>query len=327
MKNKKMVFGIDLGMGACKLVGEGGGVHLPSHVGMADGRFVAGMAGMKAQAAPVKITVGNHSFYVGDGAHEWGRPVESLDYERLNGSPEIRAIFYAAVTEYVHCHAVINLPVVLYVGMPLESLTGDRAVATVTAVKGWLMGRHEWAVNDDLNLALDVADVRITSQPSGALFDYLLDDNGRFVAERKADFKKEIGIISVGFNTVELLVVKETQPVQRFTAGATVGVRRLLDLINQNGYYSLGELDTQLRAGQLDVKTAVPIWAREITGLVEQKWGGSWRRFARIVAVGGGALILNGQLAFEGRAVVPDAPVMAIARGLYKLALMQGQGK
>lgn len=317
-------FGLDLGMGACKLFGAGGGIHLPSHVAIADGRVVTRLAGMKADKPPLKITVGSHSFYVGDGAHEWGRPVESLDYERLNGAPEMKAIVYGAFSRYMEQYQVITSPVTLYVGMPLESLAGDNAQATVTAVRDWLRGSHEWVVDGETALSLEVAEVKITSQPTGALFDYLLDPNGRFVPERKTDIKKEIGIISVGFNTVELLVVQDTKPVQRFTAGATVGVRRLLDLVNASGLWSLGELDTQLRGGALDIKSSVPIWAREVSGHVERTWGKQWRRFGRIVTVGGGALILNGQLAFEGRAYVPEQPVMAIARGLYKLALMQG---
>lgn len=317
-------FGLDLGMGACKLFGAGGGIHLPSHVAIADGRAVTRLAGMKAEKPPLKITVGSHSFYVGDGAHEWGRPVESLDYERLNGAPEMKAIVYGALTRYMEQCQVITSPVTLYVGMPLESLAGDNAQATVIAVRDWLRGKHEWTADGETALSVDVAEVKITSQPTGALFDYLLDQNGRFVPERKADIKKEIGIISVGFNTVELLVVQDTKPVQRFTAGATVGVRRLLDLVNASGLWSLGELDTQLRVGALDIKSSVPIWAREVAGHVERTWGKQWRRFGRIVTVGGGALILNGQLSFEGRAYVPDTPVMAIARGLYKLALMQG---
>lgn len=321
-----MILGIDLGMGACKLFGAAGGVHLPSHVAIADGRVIGRLAGMKASKPPLKVSIEGHSFYVGDGAHEWGRPVESLDYERLTGSPEIRAIVYGALTRYME-QSVINEPLTLYVGMPLEPLTGeaDQVRATVTAVRDWLKGCHEWQA-DGRDLAVEVAEVRITSQPTGALFDYLLDENGRFHSDRKGHMKQEVGIISVGFNTVELLVVQDGRPVQRFTAGTTAGVRRLLDLVNGDGLYSLGELDTQLRAGQLDIKSATTIWGREVSGAVERTWGRSWRRFARVVTVGGGAIILNGQLAFAGKSYLPDEPVMAIARGLYKMGT-QREGK
>lgn len=324
-----MNIGIDLGMGACKLVGPHGGIVLPSHVSIADGRMVGRLAGMKASKPPLKITVDGRAFYVGDGAHDFGRPVENMDYDRLNGSPEQRAIVYGALTRYIQRAQVILPMLTVYVGMPLEPLTGDpdQVQATVTAVRDWLHGSHAWLA-DGVPYQLDVRDVKITSQPTGALFDYLLDDDGRFIPERKSHVKEEIGIISVGFNTVELLVVQDTRPVNRFTAGTTAGVRRLLELVNGDGLYSLGELDGRLRAGTLDVRTAVPVWGREVSGAIEHTWGKHWRRFARIVTVGGGAILLNGQLAFAGKSYLPDDPVLAIARGLYKMALMQaGRGK
>jgi len=320
--------GLDLGMGACKLHGPAGGVEVASHVAIADGRVVSGLAGMRTATTPARVTVDGRAFYVGAGAHDWGRPIENLDYDRLNGAPEMRAIVYAALTRYATlAGGLFAGPLSLWVGMPLEPLSGDGAQRTIQAVKGWLKGRHEFAISDgdftDLPMKVEVAEVRVTSQPTGALFDYLLDDAGKFIAERKGHLKEEVGIISVGFNTVELLVVQNNAPVQRFTAGTTAGVRRLLELGNGDGLYSLGEMDGRLRAGSLDIRATLPIWGREVSGAIERTWGRSWRRFAKVVVVGGGAIILNGQLAFAGKAAVPDQPVMAIARGLYKMALMQ----
>ena len=325
-----MIIGLDLGMGACKVYGPAGGIQLPSHVSVADGRIVGQLAGMKAATPPIRIAVDGRAFYVGETAHDWGRPIESIDYERLNGAPEMRAIVYAALMRYQQAaRVVIDEPLVLWVGMPLEPLTGEPAAvrATVAAVRAWLKGRHEFTVSDEtvsnMAVVIDVADVKITSQPTGALFDYLLDDDGRFIAERKGHLREEVGIISVGFNTVELLVVQNNAPVNRFTAGTTAGVRRLLELSNGDGYYSLGEMDGRLRSGALDIRATLPIWGREVSGAIEHTWGRSWRRFARVIVVGGGAIILNGQLAFAGKAAVPDDPVLAIARGLYKMATMQ----
>ena len=109
------------------------------------------------------------------------------------------------------------------------------------------MGKHEFSVNN-LSYDIEVQEVRQTSQPVGVLFDYVLDDRLKVVA----DPRDEVGVISVGFNTVEMLVVKDGGAVERFTRGNTLGVRRLLELINGDGLYSLGELDGMLRAGGLD---------------------------------------------------------------------------
>jgi len=326
-KQIKPLFGLDLGMGACKLFGSTGGLQLPSHVATDNRQVVSRLVtGMRSKKPPMKVSVDGRDYYVGQGAHEWGRPIENLDYERLTGAPEMQAIFYGAFTRYQAEHGRIQQPVTLYVGLPLEPLSGEETAvkATLANVRSWLKGDHSWTADGE-PFGLAVEEVKITSQPTGALFDYLLDDNGRFLAARKGHMKQEIGIVSVGFNTVELLAIQDLRPVQRFTAGSTSGVRRLLELINGEGLYSLGELDGQLRDGSLDTREALPVWAREVTGQIERVWGRQWKRFAQIVTVGGGAVLLNGQLTtrFSGKAYLPDDAVLAIARGLYKMALMQ----
>ncbi len=191
-------------------------------------------------------------------------------------------------------------------------------------VRAWMTGTHSWQANGEL-YQVQVQTVKITSQATGALFDYLLDAQGGFIPANKGHIKKELGIMSIGFNTVELLVVQDSAPVQRFTAGSTNGVRRLFELLNPFGLYSLGELDTQVRLGNLPSGEALTVWEREVSGQVERVWGTAWRRFANIILVGGGAVLLQGPLTkrFNGKAMMPDQPVMAIARGLHKLALMQ----
>jgi len=161
----------------------------------------------------------------------------------------------------------------------------------------------------------------------GALFDYVLNDKAEMIGDRGSTLLDEVGVISVGFNTVELLVVKERGAVERFTAGNTNGVRRLLELMNRDGLFSLGELDAKLRAGRLnaEVKQALPIWAREVNGEIEKRWGVSHRRFAKVLIVGGGALLLRDALTvqFAHKAWVPDDAVLSIARGLWKLSIMK----
>lgn len=324
-----MKFGLDLGFGNIKLFGPGGGIVLPSHVATAAGRVVADMAGMQSEKPPLQIGIAGRRYWVGRRAHAWGRPVENLDYDRLTGSPEIQALLAGAFTRYAEAHGPADEDVTLYVGMPLEPLSADPedVQQTVAAIKRWMIGVHAWRAAD-AHHHLNVVDVKITSQPSGALFDYLLDDNGRFYPQRAGHMKKEVGIISVGFNTVERLAVQDGSPVQRFAAGSTSGVRRLLDLVNDEGLYSLGELDGMLRNGAIktaELRGPLDVWAREVNGEIERTWGKAWKRFVHIIVVGGGAVLLNGRLLpkFAGKASMPDDPVLAIARGLYKLSLLQ----
>lgn len=321
-------FGNDLGMGANKLCGEYGGQQLPAQVAVNGTATVGAMLGLKSRQPPLNILWPRGAFYVGPGAHDWGRPVENLGYDRLLGTPEMTAIVYGSLTRYMQAHGLLNEPVSLMVGLPLEMLTGESASANVEAVRACLKGTHTWHA-DGVDYQVEIAEVRVTSQPVGALFDCVLDDEGKVRPERRIYLQQEVGIVSIGFNTIELLVVRDKTPVQKFTTGATSGVRRLLELVNGQRLYSLGELDAQLRAGQLDIATALPVWEREVTGLIEQRWGQAWRRFAGVLLVGGGALLLKESLPkrFQGKGWVVDEPVLSIARGLYKLSLSQVRGR
>ncbi len=317
------VIGIDPGAGALKIYGPAGGIQAPAILAVDEGHTLTRMVGLAQRKPPLRIRTENGSFFVGAGAHEWGRPLsEDLDHDRFTGSPELRAVLAAGFTAYVQANETLADPLAVYLGLPLEALS-EEAGAAADGVRRWLVGNHTWQA-DGRPFGVTVETVKITSQAAGALFDYLLDDAGAFIPARKAHFDKEIGVISVGMNTVELLVTRSGAPQDRFTAGRTAGVRRLLDLVNPGGLYSLGELDTQLRAGKLDVAAALPVWEREVISFVERRWGNAYKRFAAVIVVGGGALLLRNSLVarFNARAFVPDDPVLATARGLYKLAAM-----
>ena len=315
--------GVDAGNGAFKLFGAEGGLETLSQVAWNGNQRVVATMGLKKSKAPLNVKNAHGSFYVGAGAHDYGRPVENLDVERFNGTPEMVALFHGSMTEYQRKYGAFCDPLSLVVGLPQETLTGDLAEATRENVRRWLIGQHRWTA-DGHEMQADVTDVKIASQVSGGLFDYLLDDQGKFIPARKGAFTKEVGIISVGFGTVELLVVRDRAPVQRFTTGAASGVRRLLEILNGQRLYSLGEMDILLRGGHLELSAALPIWEREVMGVIERQWGTAWRRFAAVLVMGGGAILLPGlALKFNGRGYTPDNPVQAIARGLYKMTLLR----
>jgi hypothetical protein len=316
--------GIDAGNGAFKIHGPQGGLETLSQVASNGGQRVISTLGLRKQKPPLHIQNGHGSFYIGAGAHDYGRPVENLDVERFNGTPEMVALFHGALTNYLHKYGQIDQPLSIIVGLPQEILSGQAGDEAKDNLRRWLRGAHRWEA-DGKEIALDIADVKIASQVSGGLFDYLLDEQGKFIPAHKGAFTREVGIISVGFGTVELLVVRDRVPVQRFTTGAASGVRRLLEILNGQRLYSLGEMDILLRAGQLDTSTALPIWEREVMGVIERQWSNNWRRFDAVLIMGGGAILLKNSLPqrFNGKGFVPDNPVQAIARGLYKMSLLR----
>ena len=326
--NTIIKLGMDAGNGAYKLDGAEGFLELQSQVATNGGQKVMNTMGLRKSKAPLQITNNNGSFYVGPYAHDHGRPVENLDVDRFNGTPEMRALFHGSLTQYQRKYGTFASPLSITVGLPNEILTGETAEKNVETVKQWIRGVHTWSADGE-PFSVEVIDVKVASQVTGGLFDYLLDTEGHFVPDRKGAFSGEVGTVSIGFGTVELMVVRNRAPVQRFTTGATSGVRRLLEIVNGQRLYSLGELDMQLRAGQLDVSAALPIWEREVMGVIEKQWGNAWKRFAVVLLMGGGSILLKDTLPyrFNGKAYAPDNPVIAIARGLYKLSLFQQNRK
>ena len=327
MSQQIVFLGFDMGMGALKLWSKPGGLQLVSQVANnGRGHLSDGIVGLKNRKRPILVSGAFGSFYVGDAAHEHGRPVENLDFDRLTGAPEMRVLVYAALAQYQDLHGPFDAPLSLMVGLPLQMMMGDGAKDFQKGVKTWLKGPHDFTV-DGISHHIDVEDVRQTSQAVGALFDYVLSDKGEMISERGSVLLDEVGVISVGFNTVELLVVKERGAVERFTRGNTLGVRRLLELINRDNLYSLGELDGMLRSGGLrpELKSGLPIWSREVNGEIEKVWGQSHKRFAKVLITGGGALLLKETLTlqFGHKAWLPNDPVLSIARGLWKLSTMK----
>ncbi len=321
MKSPIQTVALDFGAGNFKMFGPDGGVVIPSHVAAFSGDQIGEVAGVRSVAGSTRISINGYRFYVGRNAHAFGRPVENLDDGRFAaGTPELRALTYSALSSLTQSQ--INI----IVGLPQTTLAGAQARTTTEGLRDWLTGTHTWTVNDT-ERAIDVQKVTISSQAAGGMFDYLLDQDGKFLPERKARFREEIGVISIGMNTIEFLVVNGGESVGRFSGSVTAGVRRLLELVDPRGMYSRGELDTMLQAKKLDVKPALPIWGAEVAGHVERIWGRDHRRFAAIVIVGGGAVLLREELVklFNGKSFFPDDPILAVSRGLFKLALMKGK--
>lgn len=316
--------GLDLGMGALKVYGEQGGSQMLSQVAMnGTQHLVDGLLGMsKRRTRPVELRFEGGSFYVGANAHDFGVPVENLDFERLTGTSEIRALLYAALSQHQAEYGPFDTPLSLLVGLPFQMMSGDQAGEFQAAVKKWMGGEHEWTA-DGMTHKTQVVRVNLVPQALGALFDFCYDHDGRILRERAWAMTKEVGVLSIGFNTIELLVARERADVGRFTGGVQMGVRRLLEDLNQERLWTLGELDMKLRNGDLDLKAALPNWADRITGAIEARWGRTFQRFEKILVVGGGAELLRDylMLKFGGKALVLDEPVMSIAHGLYKMAV------
>lgn len=317
----KVVYGLDTGFGSFKIYGKDTSALVVSHVAEVDGSSIDfGAIGGDKKVSAQLISNGVGRFWVGLGASDLGRVNSRMDYEKLSGSPEMVALFYAVLGKTGATH---NDSMHLTVGVPFGFVSGDGVKERVAQLKGWMIGEHEW-LDGKRQRAAKVASVSIISQAQAAYLDYGLNING---TDNDSDIEGEIGVISIGHNTVELIVLEDGVPSRKFAYSEKLGVRRMLETINasKNNAYEIAELDTKLRASKLDTDKAIVTWGSEVIGMIERRWNESHKRFNKVVAVGGGVKFLSHQLKglFGSRLVVPDEPVMSVSRGLYKHGVSQ----
>lgn len=325
------IVGVDMGMSSMKLVGASGSIQFSSQAALV-GLEMADFG--RRRIKPVIIETDDWQLYVGRGAHSFGEPIENLGFDRLTESNEMRAVFYGALTEYMKKYGLFAEPLTLIVGIPLQVLMGDSTSVSKAkrAIINWMSGAHSWKADGELH-SVNVENVDLRPQALGALVDYAFDMDGNLRSPAHMDaLTRECASISIGSNTVELMVTKEKQDTKKYCRGKEVGVRSLWGRVDQEQLYSFGEFDEMLRSSSLpdhmDVKPHLTSWRSEITGFANSVWRRSHRRFHKIFVVGGGAVLLKSQLrgAFDGKAEVLDDPVMAIGRGLYKIGLTQSKG-
>ena len=189
---------------------------MPSIVATDGSRGLSRMAGLAQAKPPLRIATKAGTFWFGERTPDRGRVVENLDHDRFTGSPELQALTYAGLTRYRQQCNRLAVDLNVTIGLPLETLTGPESetASLAAGVRRWLVGGHTWTA-DGMPCEVAITEAKISSQPAGALFDFLLDETGGFIPARKLLFGKEIGVVSVGMSTVELLVASQFQKASR----------------------------------------------------------------------------------------------------------------
>lgn len=333
MSNELIYLGEDLGMGANKLWGPKGGVQVLSLVSSNGAQHLDDAFGSRGKRRPIEVRSDYGSFYVGDNAHDYGIPMQNMAFDRLAGTSEIRSIVYAGLGRYQAEHGKFDRPLSLMVGLPFQMLTGSMSKEYKASVKKWLVGKHEWTA-DGVSFNVEVAEANLKPQAMGILFDYTYNDDGMLIPDKAKYWVDETAGLSLGRKTIEFMLTRENDDVDRFTGGIEMGVTRLLEDINRlyeiklncEKPYTLGELDMKLRNNRIDkelLNRALGDWMQRVSGAIEDRWGQYYRRFAAVLVVGGGAELLKPYIPqmLRGSAIVLDQPVTAISHGLYKMAL------
>jgi hypothetical protein len=316
----------------------------PAQFGVGDTHMgiltLGGVGKRRRDLAPVSITFDGGEYLVGHNVARYTTPLERLDSGKYVDSPEVRALTYATLAQLVGSQAA---DVALIVALPVEVLMAPTARDTVKGIQNWLLGEHHFAY-DGHQAHITIHAVKAMAQPVGAWAYWGLDNAGQWAREESDLTDASIAVLDSGFNTLDLLAIRQGQIEKRFTGGETLGVRRAAEEIArsvkaQSGYaMSRIEADGYIRA-YLDkrsmdfgqgkdlkpiVKQALASLATQTLDFVEETWGMA-SQFNHVILVGGGAVVLNAAIRrrIPHAVMLPD-PVTTNAAGLAKLAQRPG---
>lgn len=314
---------------------------IPSVVGLGNteiGDLSMGSIGrQRRRDLPTEVCIDGATYLVGKNVHLYAEPLQSTDYRRLRGGPEMQALFYASVYNLLgpgqHRANVL-------VGLPVEVMAdAKRSKATLRSLNEWMATRHRFAVEGE-EIEFVVHEVQALPQPVGALFAWGMSDSGQWMRGAEA-LRSPTAVLDIGFNSIDLFGIESAEVSRRYTDGDTLGMRRAAEHLLQqieDAYgleFSLHEADALLREsnpaiytrdGRQDVTSLVDRSLRKaasgILSYVTQpdRWG-SGRRFARILVTGGGGAALKDVLVDEfPHCEVLAHPVEANAIGLARYA-------
>jgi hypothetical protein len=327
METNIQTVGIDIGASALKIYTEAAGAMIPAQVAVKSRELInQALFGIASDESPALIEANGWAYWCGPNAHGWGEAIEAFSHDRFDTVPT-RALVYTALT--LVGQAGINSPIRLVLGLPQGVATGEGADARLAAIRKWLIddgGEHKWVASGTRQRAR-IAEVLLTSQPRGALVDVITDTNGTVTAQGRNLYKGRVGVISIGFNTLELMMMDGGQPQPFLDKGEKLGVRKLLETINTNHRRTAGQMDADLRKGRLNLDDQLAGYWQRIQLHIDEAWGDQWKEWDGIIAVGGGSILLRDQLrsTFGGRLVAVEDPVLSTARGLYRLGLQQAR--
>ncbi len=347
---------VDVGFGGIKaaLVWQGQlrTAYVPAVVGVGEtglGLLESGII-RQDRKRPYVLTAGGQRYLVGPHVERFATPIERLDFDRLTPSPELQALTYTGLGRLLSASGLspdgqpVQAELAAVMGLPVQVLQGPEAVRTTQRLNEWLVGEHSFEL-DDRPFSLRIRAVKAMAQPMGAFFEWGLDPGGQW-ARSASDLKATVGILDLGFNTVDLVVLAGGQIVRRFTGGSTLGLRRgarvMQDLFEARTgrRVSLHQADQYLQQagrGGAEVlvggepfnlkslaRQALDVAAGEVRAYLSQTWEDG-AQFDHILLTGGGVLALGERLrgAFP-RAVELADPVTANARGLARFAQRRG---
>lgn len=344
---------IDPGFGGFKVAevrGEQVAVELiPSVVGVGGhtdtGLLQVWSTARHKQVKPLTISFNGSdlSYLVGPNVHRFTRPTERLDFKRLSGGAELRALLYAALGKIIGSG---THQTALMIGLPVEIIQDEALVGeTMRGLQSWVIGEHTFSV-DEQPINLTISQLKVMAQPVGSYFAWGLDARGKWIRPIEA-LKQPVGVCDIGFNTVDLFAVEKGEVVNRFVGGNTLGMHRANEMTARHirtkyGVdLSLHQADELMRVylnrqlplfyyaeGEVDLSQPIHQALDDTFATLNQFIRSHWdraRQFRHLIITGGGAQALKTWLLpHYPQAIILSNSVTANADGMARYSVRPG---
>jgi plasmid segregation protein ParM len=338
------VIGVDLGFGFTKATDGDRSVIFKSVIGEATSQQFSGSllrgietpepgGGSEHGTEHIHLELDSGEFFFGELAERQSNMRSfTLDQGRFI---QEAALPFALAGSYAL--GVLNAPLKVVVGLPISDF-GDKH----TELERALRGTHSVTGVDANNMrhrgTADIQDVKVIPEPFGAVYNMILNDRGEIANRGLADEK--IGIIDIGFHTVDYTVSDRTSFLERASRSSEAGIARAFSVIaaklreKSDVNLAIYRLYEAVQSGRIRIrgnaydlgKLTEHVFnqlASEIATQANELWADEWD-MDRIVISGGGGTVLSPYLTpmLQGRVETIDSadddPRLGNALGFVK---------
>jgi plasmid segregation protein ParM len=316
--------GLDIGFGHDKAAiirdGKLTEVSFPSVLGHAQNlsRYTTGL-GRSTRRRATRLVYDGVEYYIGDDALRHSRTQAGRQDRNRIGSVEERVLALAALARLnvEHAYVVTGLPVLWF---------DDRKKLSRN-----LFGEHKFTWGRQ-ERCVTIHKVVVLPQPFGGFYSHVLGENGQAVIPNE-EITRTFACIDVGWNTTDMTVIRNLEPVDQWTGGARVGVRDLIQMVDDEikRVYGLDlhphEVEQAIRDGRVEVygefhditdisNSATSLLSQQIISNGTDLWGNG-ERMSSILILGGGGGYFGSDIraTFPRNSVLLPRPGMANARG------------
>jgi plasmid segregation protein ParM len=324
---------VDAGFGRTKALSAERAISFPSLVAhYREVRFTTGMEGNGDPTSKMVIESNGRRYFVGSAAGRQGIVQNTIDRDRAI-SEEAKLLTLGALSLLMeespeHINLVAGLPVSHYASLKERYISELKQTHyfDLLDLSGKTLNKH----------IVNVHEVKVIPQPLGTLFNMLLNEQGGLSRAELAG--ENVGIVDIGFHTVDLARADSLEFIDRKSASYPLGLFNAFSELSEEIGRSLDieappeTLENVVSSGQIKVggksvsiekqkQQAFTHAAEQILSKVKTLWPDRWQLDRIIVTGGGGHLLYDYlKLNLDQQAELAHKPVFANAEGYLKLA-------